>query len=94
MLDHLFLYKFINGLIDCPDLQQQINYSVPFKRVRFSRYLPFISKGFKTNLGHFCVVNRIQTQFNRLSRSANLDIDMSYSLPKFKHTLVASTTSG
>lgn len=87
ILDHLFLYKIINNHIDCPRLLNQININVPYKLARKSRYRLFSAKNFKTNLGHFSTVNRMQVQFSRLSSSRNVDIDMSYSLHKFKSTI-------
>lgn len=88
ILDNLFLYKICNGLIDCPCLLKKINYNIPYKLARKYRYLPFKAKGFRTKLGHFSVMNRIQSQFSQLTRSCKADIDMSYSLRRFRSALV------
>lgn len=91
MLDHLFLHKVVNSYLDCSDLLKHVNYNVPYRLARLSRYLPFKAKSSKTNLGHFSAINRMQSQFNRLSRSSVTDsvsIDMSYSTRKFKSMLV------
>ena len=87
ILDHLFLYKIINAYIDCPRLLGQININVPYKLARMSRYRLLCAKSFKTNLGHFSTINRMQVQYSRLSRSPDVDIDMSYSLYKVKSVL-------
>lgn len=87
VLDFMFLYKIINNKVDCADLLSRINYNVPSKLARLSRYLPFKANTFRTNLGHFSAMDRIQSQFSKLSRSN--DVDMSYSLRKFKSSLMS-----
>lgn len=87
ILDHLFLYKIINTHIDCPRLLSQVNLNVPYKLARKSKYRLLRAKGFKTNLGHFSTINRMQVQFGRLSCSPSVDIDMSCSLHTIKSVL-------
>jgi hypothetical protein len=91
LLDHMLLYKIINGAVDCPSLLKSINIKVPLKLPRASRYSPFLVRGSKTNLGHHAAMNRIQRQYNALN-SDSIDI-FSNKPQKFKRNIVASFSS-
>jgi hypothetical protein len=74
LLDHMLLYKIVNGNIDCPSLLSSVSLNVPPKMPRASRYVPFTIKGSKTNLGHHATMNRLQRQYNKLYKLSDIDI--------------------
>ncbi|KAF9806174.1 hypothetical protein SFRURICE_016373 [Spodoptera frugiperda] len=83
----------INGNLDCPGLVERITVNVPLKLPRASRYNPFTIKTSKTNLGRNATVNRLLSQYNKLAKVCDIDIDIfSDSLPKFKRKITASFT--
>ncbi|CAK1604457.1 unnamed protein product [Parnassius mnemosyne] len=73
-LGQLLFYKIINGLIDCPALLRSVNFNIPYKLPRRLRYVPFSPKGAKSSLGHHATMNRLQRQYNVISKSYNIDI--------------------
>lgn len=94
LLDQVLLYKLVNGNLDCPGLVERITVNVPLKLPRASRYTPFTIKTSKTNLGRNATVNRLLSQYNKLAKVCDIDIDIfSDSLPKFKRKITASFTS-
>jgi hypothetical protein len=86
LLDQLFLYKVVNSVFDCDHLLQQVNFSIPRKLARFSRYKLFTPKSFKSNLGHFSTLDRMQNQFGTFSKNSILDINCRFT--EFKRMLL------
>lgn len=72
--DLKFLHKLVNGQLDCPLLVSKVKFNIPRKLPRFSRYVLFATKPFKSNLGHFSSVNRMQNMYNKSSKGNNIDI--------------------
>lgn len=86
ILNLSFLYKLINGNLNCPQLLNKINITITHSLPRLSRYSLFKPKRSKTNLGLYSPINRLQNDYNSICK--NKDIDIFYlSLPTFKNKL-------
>ncbi|CAF4930014.1 unnamed protein product [Pieris macdunnoughi] len=71
LLDIMFLYKLINGILDTPDILSRVNISVPKKLQRFAKP-PFRIKFAKSNLGQNAPLNRSLRSYN-LIHSVEID---------------------
>jgi hypothetical protein len=87
LLDQTFLYKIINGAVECPELLRLINLNVPHKLPRRVRYIPFSETGSKSNLGHHATMNRLQRQHNQLHKDCDIDIFCD-TLGRFKRKII------
>lgn len=62
--DLCFLFKLLNGLIDCSELLAEINFHVP---LRPTRQANLFSVGYhRTNYGYFCPISRMCREANEL----------------------------
>lgn len=72
--DLKFLYRLVNNQLDCPELLYKIRLHTPRSLPRPSKYTLFTTKMYKSNLGHFSSVNRMQALYNRISKGSKIDI--------------------
>ncbi|XP_045455269.1 uncharacterized protein LOC123664948 [Melitaea cinxia] len=87
MHDLVFLYKLINGVLDCPQLLNKLDIYVPTRIPRHGKYKPFAVKRSYTNLGSNSPINRLVREYNKLATST-LEIDIfSDKLTKFKKVI-------
>lgn len=79
----LFIYKLINGFIDCSSLLSLIGFNIPVRSLRYNAYfyIPF----HRSNYSSFEPVLRSLKEFNNINKQCNLDF--SYSLKTFCETL-------
>lgn len=73
-LDLIFLYKLINGVIDCPSLLERLKYNVPTRIPRKPCSL-FYVKRCRTNLGSNTPMVRVSRLYNKLTIN-NLHLDV------------------
>lgn len=89
-LDHMFLYKLINGYIDSPDLLHKIKINAQNRLPRSRTYVPFCQTSSKSNLGLFTTINRLGKQYNVLvKKNNNIDI-FSDKYPTFRRHILSS----
>jgi hypothetical protein len=72
--DLKFLHKLVNNQLDCPLLLSRVFFNTPYKLPRYSKYTLFFNKLFKSNLGHFSSLNRMQILYNKVSKGTNVDV--------------------
>lgn len=87
ILDLSFLYKIVNGVLDCPQVLKEINFNVPSKKPRPGKYKPFFMRRTYSKLGRNSPLNRLCEQYNTLI-STNHTIDIfGDTLTQFKNYL-------
>lgn len=67
--DLIFLYKIVNGMLDCPQLLRGITFNMPSRLPRSGNYRPFVTSRTYSKLGRNSPLNRLLRQYNTLISS-------------------------
>lgn len=87
VLDLKFLFKILNGFVDCPGIREQLSITVPRQCPRYPITKTFCPRFSRTNLGQFSPINRLMTEYNNLNNRLG-DVDIFHmSLAKFSQLL-------
>lgn len=87
MLDGMFLYKIVHGMVDTPHLLSELSISAPYRLPRASRFNVLQVAGSHSNLGHNAPLNRLARQYNTISKNKEVDI-FADSIHSFRNSLL------